>query len=154
MSDVRYRLGFFLGAAVLAATGCSSLELARFAPPGVVKYEDIASEKPPNPAIEAVIEARTESSSKDYPNLSKAPSAKDRPRKLSTAQVNYRIDELATARDAINAEVAAARELAEAETANIIPLPEQRDTLEAQLERDEASALAERKDPPPSADNQ
>lgn len=137
----------------MAVTGCSSLDLARFAPPGVVKYEDIASEKPPNPTIQAVVDERKAMPDKEFPKLSETPSKKDRPQKRRLSEVNEEIGELAGARDNLNAEVSAAREQAEAEMAEIVPLPDQRDALDELLLRDEASALAERKDPPPSAGN-
>lgn len=138
----------------MAVTGCSSLDLARFAPPGVVKYEDIANEKPPNPTIQAAVDERKATPDKEFPKLAETPSEEDRPQKRHVSEVNEEIGELAGARDNLNAEVAASREQAEAEMAEIMPLPDQRDALDELLQRDEASALAERKDPPPSADNQ
>ncbi len=150
MSDVRYILLFFLGAALLAGTGCSSLELARFAPPGVVKYEDIASKKPTNPAIQEIVDARTGAADKAYPDLSQAPSEKDRPRKRSSRWVENQMKLLGETRDTVNGEVEAERALAKAETENALPLPEQRDALGKMLERDEASARAERETPMPT----
>lgn len=154
MPYVRQSLAFLVAAGAMTASGCSSLELARFAPPGFVKYEDIASEKPPNPAIQEVVDARKATPDKKYPKLAETPSPQDRPKKRPLAQVNAEIDDLAAARDSLNDEVARSRELAEAETADAIALPDQRDALDELLQSDEASALAERKDPPPSADNQ
>ncbi len=154
MPYVRQSLAFLTAAGAIAVTGCSSLDLARFAPPGVVKYEDIASEKPPNPTIQAAVDERKATPDKEFPKLAETPSEKDRPQKRRLSEVNEEIGELAGARDNLNAEVAASREQAEAEMAEIMPLPDQRDALDELLQRDEASALAERKDPPPSAGNQ
>ncbi len=149
MSDVRYPLVFFLGTAVLAGTGCSSLELARFAPPGLVKYEDIASEKPPNPAIQEILDAQTVASDAEYPDLSQTPSEKDRPQKRSSRWVANQTNLLEDSRDTINEAVEAERAQAIAETEDAILLPEQRDELDEMFERDAVSARAERRDPMP-----
>ena len=149
MSDVRYPLVFFLGTAFLAGTGCSSLELARFAPPGVVKYEDIASEKAPNAAIQEVVNASTQASDADYPDLSQTPSAKDRPRKRNSAWIENQIVQLGESRDTLNEAVDAERAQAEAETEDAILFPEQRDARDEMLDSDEATARAERRIPMP-----
>lgn len=154
MSDVRYLLVFFLSTAFLAGTGCSSLELARFAPPGVVKYEDIASEKEPNPAILEIVEAQSEAADKGYPDLSQAPSKKDRPKKRSIRWVDDQINKLEDTRDTVNADVDADRAQAETETEDAILLPEQRDARDELLDRDEATARAERRDPMPVPNDQ
>ena len=149
MSDVRYLKVFFLVAAILAGAGCSSLELARFAPPGVVKYEDIASEKPPNPAIQQILDDQQAAADAEYPDLSQAPSKRDRPRKRSSRLVSNQISRLERSRDTINAAVDAERTQAMTETEDPILPPEQREAFDAMFERDAASARAERDVPMP-----
>ena len=141
-------------AGFVALQGCESGDLARFAPPGVIKYEEIASEKPQNPEVAArIAERRAEPGSGRYPNLSEAPGAGDRPKKRKAADVEGEMSELAVMRDGLDAAVdsdraAAAEELAEDLTAG-------RDALQAQIEQDEAAAARERREQlkAPDSDN-
>lgn len=153
MSDVRYPQFVFLAVAAFSAAGCAELQLSRFAPPGVVKYEDIASEKEPNPAIVEAIESQKETSTRDYPRLAETPSEKDRPKKRALAQVDAEIDSLATARDDLNESVAKARLEAEADLAETPPLLSQLEEMQKQIDLDTASARAEREETMPSPDN-
>ena len=153
MSDVKYSQLVFLAVASFLAAGCAELQLSRFAPPGVVKYEDIASEKEPNPAIVEAIETQKETSTRDYPRLSEAPSERDRPRKRPSSRVTGQIKKLARARDELNEEVAAARQEAEADIAEMPPLLSQREEMQKQIELDTATAEAEREEAMPAPDN-
>lgn len=150
MSDVRYPQLVFLTVVAFSATGCAELQLSRFAPPGVVKYEDIAGEKEPNPTIVEVIETQKETSTRDYPRLAETPSKKDRPKKRPLSQVDAEIDELATARDELIEHVAEARLEAEADLAERPPLLSKREEMQKQIELDAATAEAERKEAMPS----
>lgn len=153
MSDVRYPQLVFLTVAAFSAAGCAELQLSRFAPPGVVKYEDIASEKEPNPAIVEVIETQKQTSTRDYPRLAETPSEQDRPEKRPLEQVDAEIDELATVRDTLNERMADARMEAEADLAETPPLLSKREEMQKQIERDAASAEAEREEAMPSPEN-
>ncbi len=53
----------------LAISGCTGFELARLAPPGIIRYERIADKKEPNPAIVKRIEERGESERPKFPKL-------------------------------------------------------------------------------------
>lgn len=57
-----------LGLASVTA-GCAGTDLARLAPPGIIRYEKIADEKEPNPTITERIENRREESRPSYPKL-------------------------------------------------------------------------------------
>ena len=153
MSDVRYPQLVFLAVAAFSVAGCAELQLSRFAPPGVVKYEDIASEKAPNPAIAEAIETQKETSTKDYPRLAETPSEKDRPRKRSASRIGREINDLERARDELNEEVAEARQEAEEQLAEAPPLLSQREEMQKQIDLDTASAKAEREEAMPSPDN-
>ncbi len=69
----------FLPVAVLAAfgalAGCSQNQLTRFAPPGIIKYEDIASEKPQNPVVAERIKEHKDRDDAKFPVLSQTPVA-------------------------------------------------------------------------------
>jgi hypothetical protein len=145
VSDVKQSLALSLTAVVLLTVGCSDLQLARFAPPGIVKYEDIASEKPPNPAIQQMIEERREDREKEFPILAETPSKKDRPQKRSAAENDAVIASLEEARNTLNESIEASRARAKTELAESVPLPERRDALTNQIEQDEAFAKKERK---------
>lgn len=133
-------------AAVFAVTGCTKLQLARFAPPGIIKYEDIASEKPPNPAIQQRVEEFKADSKAQYPVLSQTPGEDDRPEKLSEAERAAKAEELVAARVELETAVTADQSAVDAETAEKERLPRERDALKERIERDTAAANRERKD--------
>ncbi len=53
----------------LAITGCAGVDLARLAPPGIIRYERIADEKEPNPTIAAQWEERRGDEKPRFPKL-------------------------------------------------------------------------------------
>jgi len=131
--------------AYAALQGCESGDLARFAPPGIIKYEDKAGDLPPNPEIvDRVAERKTEPGTGGFPNLSTAPGKKDRPEKRKQADIEAEISGLAEERDQVADAVEDDREAAEAELAR--DLPAERDALKAQIEQDEAVAARERRE--------
>ena len=97
--------------AVILFGGCSTLE--RIAPPGFVKYEDLEKDTPPNPEIQARIEARNESGERSFPNLSETPSAK--PSGATAEELEAQRARLLAERDELNEGATADREAAEAE---------------------------------------
>ena len=128
-----------IGAAATAFAGCAGVE--RFAPPGIVKYEDLAKDQPMNEQIKArAVEARAEGAA-TYPNLSKLPQAA--PETLSDeeqAALETALKEMRAALgDAVAADggAAAASEGAQA-------LIGARDALKALVEADDAKARDER----------
>ncbi len=54
---------------VLATAGCAGVDLARLAPPGIIRYERIADEKEPNPTIVTRIEERRVDEQPRFPKL-------------------------------------------------------------------------------------
>lgn len=134
-------------AALLAAPGCANL--ARFAPPGFVKYEDLAGDAPPNPAIEArIAEVKKEQKGDGFPNLSKAPSKT--PDAMPAAEREAAMEELRSARERVDADVAAARIAAAADRAASDAqsakgsLEGARDALGEAVRRDDEAARKER----------
>ena len=143
MPCVKRSFRSFIIPAALLAGGCSDLQLARFAPPGIVKYEDIASEKPQSPEIQERISGYQDANDPEYPRLAETPSEKDRPKKRPQKRVEAQIAELESARDALESDVETARLEAEAAIQEGQLLTEQRDALSARVDQDEAAAKAE-----------
>jgi len=135
--------------AITSVSGCSSLELSRFAPPGIVKYEEIAGDKPPNPAIEERIRERKKTVDSEFPVLSRTPGKKDRPRPRDETERQADLAELDEARDALESDIAADRAAMEDDRKEQESLFVQRDDLSTDLERDAKAAQKERKSPTP-----
>lgn len=147
-------------AAVLAGSGCANLK--RFAPAGLVKYEQIASKKPQNPVIKARIAETAKSGDGGFPDLSKEPKAAPKP--MPAAERAEITAALRARRDAVEADIAEARAAAEAEGETIVALPggaqgdqgslkEARDALDEAVKKDEAAARKERGMKPRSPDS-
>ncbi len=135
----------FAAACLVALQGCESGDLARFAPPGIIKYEDKAGDQPPNPAIvDRVAERKNEPDAGGFPNLSEAPGKKDQPKKRKQADIDAEISGLSASRDEVAQAVDDDREQAAAELER--DLPAERDALKAQIEKDEAIAARERRE--------
>ena len=130
----------------LATSGCTQLELARFAPPGFIKYEDLSGDQPPNPAIQQRKEERKVNANAEYPVLSRTPGEGDRPEMPPAQELNARMDELSASREELQRAVDADREAAEVEKSAGELLPEQRDALNEQLDLDAAAIRQERND--------
>ncbi len=128
-----------------ALQGCESADLARFAPPGIIKYEDLAGDQPQNPNVaERIAERRAEPDTGVFPNLSRAPGPKDRPAKRKKAGIAAEMDGLTGVRDDLADAVGADRQAAAEELER--DLPGERDALKAQIEKDEAAAARERRE--------
>ncbi len=136
---------FFLLCAALLAAGCSDIQWRRLAPPGIVKYEEIAGDKPPNPAIEEEIARRKERDKAQFPDLAHAPSEADRPAKRPQALIDEEISELASARDRLAAEIEADQAAVEADRDTAGDLVAERDVLTEEIDRDETAAKNERR---------
>ena len=111
------------------AQACSTSDLARFAPPGVVKYEDIASKKEPNPAIQERIRERKEGDDVRFPVLSQTPGASDRPQRPIAEDIEAASATLTTARDDLAETVANDRALADADRVELDNVTQGRDDL-------------------------
>lgn len=138
---------------VLGLAGCAGLE--RFAPPGIVKYEDLAGDKSQNETIKArVVEVRGARDA-EFPNLSNAPQGA--PETLSADEQASLETELLAARELLRATVVSDRAGAEADRLATVVLPgvietpselqAVRDALNAAVANDDAQARSERKLP-------
>lgn len=139
---------------LLALTGCESGDLARFAPPGIVKYEDLAGDQEVNPAVaERVAERRAEEGAGRFPNLSLTPGKSDRPMKKPADEVAAETDMLVDARTALAEDVASDRASAEDELGR--DLSAEGEALKARLDADSAAAARERREAltPPETEN-
>ncbi len=136
----------FAGAVILAAAGCTELELARFAPPGLIKYEDLAGDQPVNPAIEARIQNRNIDADAQYPVLARTPGEDDRPTLRPAAERTAQMDELVSMREQLQVAADLDRAAVEAEKPDSELLPEHRDALKEKTELDAAAAKRERKE--------
>jgi len=131
--------------ALAALQGCESGDLARFAPPGIIKYEELAGDQPPNPEVVERIEARkADPDAGGFPNLSQAPTRADRPAKRKQADIQAEIAGLVEQRDDVTD--AAQQDRAEAAAELEQDLPGERDALLEQIEKDEAMAARERRE--------
>ena len=129
----------------MSLQGCANSELARFAPPGIIKYEDIAGDKPQNPEVAArIVDRRAEPSAGDFPVLSQTPGPKQRPKKRPAADIKAEKAELITAREQLEAAVADQR--ARSDSEREIDLTEEANTLKARIEEDTAISERDRRE--------
>ncbi len=138
--------------AFFALAACANTDLARFAPPGIVKYEDLAGDQPINPAVAARVEERkAETGTGRFPKLAETPGKKDRPRPNPADQVSGEMDALDGARDAADAAMSEARAEILEEESEILSLRERRAETEMIMDADAEAAARERREklPPP-----
>ena len=144
----RYRVAF-LALAALALSACAGWK--RLAPPGIVRYENLAGDQPQNPQIKERVAERKAERTPVFPDLTQTP--KGPPEPLGDAEQDALKADILAARDALNENVAADRTAAEEVRATPIALPgengalsleDARDALAEKLETDEAKARAER----------
>lgn len=150
MFSVRHSNAFRMaasGAALIFLTaGCSgSSFLARFAPPGLVKYEDIAGEKPPNPAIEETVRNYREDTRARFPVLSRTPTAGPAPEIPDGARRDALKAELIEGREKLAEEVSGDQAAVAAEEAQGAAITNRGERFNDQLERDSAAAKEERR---------
>lgn len=150
MFSVRQSNGFRLAASgiavILLVQGCSNSFLARFAPPGVVKYEDIAGDKPPNPAIEQTVQEYREDTKARFPVLSRTPTSKPLPEKPDSAVRDATMNELIESREKLAQELQNDQAAIDADRTEVDALPGKGEDLAEKLDEDTSAAQAERKD--------
>lgn len=134
---------YILVIALLAAAGCAG-GFKRLAPPGIVKYEELAKDQPPSPVIVERIEARKDEPGGGFPNLSKQPTKL--PEGIAKPERDAMIGDLLAERDALNAAMETDRAAAGAERLETIET--QRDALSEAVSEDDAAARRERGLPP------
>lgn len=147
MSGVKqsYRGILLCFCAAAALSGCAKNQLARFAPPGIIKYEDLEGDKPVNPEVaKRVEEHRKEPGSGKFPVLSETPGPQAVPARLSEAQVEEECVELRTRRDVLAANVSEDRDLSGEELER--DLAGERDALNENLDKDNVAAARERRE--------
>ncbi len=137
---------FFVFAAALLVMGCSGVQWRRLAPPGILKYEELASEKPPNPVIDEQIAERKDGEKTHFPNLSLAPSLSDLPPERSQDVLKAEMDALAAARDVLAGEVAVDRAAVDEERKTAGEIIGAGDQLARQVDEDETAVNDERAD--------
>jgi len=102
------------GCFVILVSSLGACETAkRFAPPGFIKYEDLAKDIPVDPAIQARIDSVAVNKEADYPDLSQTPS--EIPKGETKRVRELTVKNLIAVREVIDTDIARARSLAEAE---------------------------------------
>jgi len=145
-----------LAALIAASPGCSSLK--RLAPPGILKYEELAGDQPVNPEIKQRIAERRREIDRRFPDLSAQPSR--RPAEASMAERDALAAGLIDARDELQAAVEADRAASDAERQAGFTLPGDKGDkarsledvaadLAAEVEKDGTVARNERSAPMP-----
>ncbi len=134
----------FVFTAALLVVGCSGVQWRRLAPPGILKYEELASKKPPNPVIEEQIAQRKDGEKTHFPNLSQAPSQSDLPAERSQGEITADIDALAAAREVLAVEVADDRAAVDEDRTTAGDIITARDQLIEQVGEDETVVSDER----------
>lgn len=129
--------------AALASAGCAD-GLKRFAPPGIVKYEEIAKDQPINPAIAGRMEEMRTKEGAGFPNLSEQPTKT--PEGIAQPERAAMEATLIEQRDALNEAIAIDKALAAAERSG--SLEESREALSEAVAKDDALARRERGLPP------
>ncbi len=133
--------------AAISLSGCAD-GLRRFAPPGIVKYEELAGDETVDPAIAARIEERRAADGGGFPPLAKQPTKV--PDGIAKPERAAMEAALLAERDALNQAVLGDRALAATE--RIDALEATRDALAEEVVRDDALARRERGLPPRNAD--
>ena len=130
---------------LLLLAGCGDIQWARLLPPGLIKYEEIASEKEANPVIAAEIEQRIEGQEKEYPKLARQPGVAEVPEGKDPTQMESEISELTEARDTLEAQTAEDRRAAEEERLDNTELLTDGEKLDEDLENDKDAIARERR---------
>ena len=131
-----------LTATGLMLGGCSG-GLKQLAPPGILKYEDLAKGEPVDPQIKARIDAHQADESSIYPVLAEQPDFL--PEGIAKPEREAMAENLIEQRNALNDAVAEDRIAASSERDG--DLSAERSALGEKVQKDDAAAKAERKQP-------
>ncbi len=104
--------------------GCAGTDLARLAPPGIVRYERIADEKEPNPTITATVAERREDVRPRFPKLGETAAGGAKMSPIPSGGIANAIEDLEKERDNLDMAV-------------------ETDALETAAALDEATAIAQ-----------
>lgn len=130
----------------MAIAGCTGLELARLAPPGIIRYERIADEKEPNPTIATQVAERNEAEKPKFPKMGETAAGGAKRTPIPNDRVDREITRLESKRDSLSAAVetdmlensVAAQETQEIETAV--------QDLSKAIDREKSAAARERRE--------
>jgi hypothetical protein len=128
-----------IAAAAMCLAGCADA-VKRFAPPGIVKYEDLAKGEPVDPAIVARIKDRRAAGDATFPNLSEQP--RETPEGMAKPDRVAMEALLTERRDTANGAIAGDRVAAPADRQ--APLEEAQATLLDAIETDREAAARDR----------
>jgi len=134
---------------VMLLAGCADMQLARFAPPGIIKYEELAGDQPPNPLIAERIEERVEDSDSPFPVIARTPSQS--PSGRPAEQRENLTTGLEDKRDRLDVAIGADWDGVAQDRTRSEGLLDKRDHLAEDLERDAKAAARERQSPPPKS---
>lgn len=138
-----------VGVLAVGAGGCTTLK--RLAPPGFVKYEDLAGDKPKNAVIEERVKAVRTARDARFPNLSEQPAVAPTP--MPAAERKLFLVDLSAAGADLAVKIEADRVAAAADLAEGVALPgapglldpiTAAATLKAAIEADKAAAAADK----------
>jgi len=146
---VTFSRGCTAGALAILLGACSNAQLVRFAPPGIIKYEKLAGDQPPNPIIEQRIEERVEDSDSPFPVIAQTPSQSSPARPAEQRQkLTTGLEEK---RDGLDVAIEADWEGVAQDRTRSETLSDKRARLAEDLERDSRAARQERQGPPPES---
>lgn len=138
-------------AAALASASCTNSQVVRFAPPGIIKYENLAGDQPANADIQARVAERGDVEAARFPVLSEEPSV--RPEKPSADVAQARTVDLEAARSDLEKALAQDWAAARSERDATNELAEKRRALDEAITNANAAAANERRAAPPQPDD-
>lgn len=124
------RNNVILIAAFLSMPGCSSFDWARLAPPGIVKYEEIASKKPPNETIQLELNRNREETASSYPKIADMPINSDAEQRGALGKLNEESNSLIVSREELELQLNSDRAQANQERASREPLSTSPDIIQ------------------------
>lgn len=102
-------LSFF---AFLGGSGCAGFNAVQLAPPGIIRYERIADEKPANPQVAEQIQQRRTVGEATFPKIGDTAAGGAKRGPIPDEGVDQAVDELVSARDELKDNVEEDREVA------------------------------------------
>ena len=144
----RFQPLMILSCLALTMSACTKAQLVRFAPPGILKYEELAGDVPINPEIQTRIDERDDGKEKPFPLISNTPAAVDGTKNADQQQIMS--EDLEDAKVALDQALEEDRTAALNERSNSSALTMRREDLEKSLEREAAIAERERRGPRPT----
>lgn len=132
----------------MAMTGCTGFDLARLAPPGIIRYEHIADEKEPNPVIVERIEARSEEQKPRFPKLGETTAGGAKLKPIPNGGIAGEISSLADERDRLDMALETDRLESDAAAMEAGSINEAAAELSAAVDEAKSAAARDRADKP------